>query len=184
MANIVTLLWGLLAGLRGTIAQAAAPAWARRTRTDRVAPARTHSDRKPNEKHQAPIPDPAAIERALAELLSLFAQWQAGTLPPQPDSAPRYVAHPSWHPVWLRRRPAPAAKPAPRSTPTRTRQPQPAPARPLPQATRSPAPIPRPHRALGPADLLACPRAFLPGRALPRTAIRACRGQAPTPPTP
>lgn len=165
MTNIITLLLGLLAGLRGTLAHAAAPAWPRRRRASRAAPARAQSEHNRINPPAAPRPDPAAIDRAMAELLSLFAQWQSGTLPPQPESAPRYIPHPSWHPVWLRRRPQPrATRPAP--TPER------------PQTILPRAPIP--HRVHATPSHRAAPRS----RALPHPTNPLHRGQAPTPPTP
>ncbi len=174
MTNIITLLLGLLAGLRGTLAHAAAPAWPRRRRASRAAPARTHSEHNRIKPSEAPIPGSAAIDRAMAELFSLFAQWQSGTLPQQPESAPRYIPHPSWHPVWLRRRPTPAPPRPPAAR--RTQRPAPTPERPQTILPRAPIPH-RPHAT-------ASHRASSLGRALPRPANPPHRGQAPTPPTP
>lgn len=176
MTNIITLLLGLLAGLRGTLAHAAAPAWPRRRRASRATPTRAQSEHNRINPPVAPRPDSAAIDRAMAELLSLFAQWQSGTLPPQPESAPRYIPHPSWHPVWLRRRPTPPRPPAARRP--QPRAPRPAPAPEHPQTILPRAPIP--HRVHATPSHRASPL----GRALPRPAIHPHRGQAPIPPTP
>ncbi len=178
MTNILSLLLGLLAGLRGTLAQTATPSWPRRTRTRRAPQAHAQSEPSRIKPPKAHLPDSAAIDRAMAELFSLFAQWQSGTLPPQVESPPRYIPHPSWQPVWLRRRPTPAP---PRPLAARRIQARalclaPAPQR--PQAILPRAPIP--HR------LRATPshRASSLGRALPRPANHPNRGQAPTRPTP
>lgn len=98
MPMLVTLLWSLLTGLRRrpAPAQPCAPAAA----------------------------EWAAIERALAELMELHAQWKAGTLPPQPRSDRRPARH----------RPAPPPGAHPGSVP------RPAPHRPL-------APVPHPAAA-------------------------------------
>lgn len=178
MTNILSLLLGLLAGLRGTIAQAAAPAWPRRSRASRAAPARAQSEHNRIKPSKAQLPDSAAIEHAMGELFSLFAQWQSGTLPPQPASAPRYIPHPSWQPVWLRRRPTPAPPRPPAARRTQARALRLAPAPEHPQTILARAPIPhRVHATLSHS-------ASSPGRALSRPAIHPHRGQAPTPPTP
>ena len=180
VTNIITLLWGLLAGLRRTNMRAAALAGPREPRASRVAPARPQSNRSRNDN---PILDPAAIEHAMAQLLSLFAQWQSGTLPPQAESAPRYIPHPSWHPIWLRRRrappPAPEPKRAPRRIPMRQRE---APARALApsRAPDPPRPLPHPGHVRQRPSHQAAPI----GRAVPRPQTHLNRVQAPTLPTP
>lgn len=195
MTNIITLLWGLLSGLRGTLAQATGSAGSRSPRASRVAPARPQSDRHQNESAEALILDPTAIERAMAELLSLFAQWKAGTLPPQAEAAPRYIPHPSWHPIWLRRRqPAPTPTPAPLPTsplrPKRRALPRAPSVLPPDPGTQAPptrnAPIVRHHPAPRRPTQARLPRPCTTQGAptLPRPPHRAAPGQAPTPPTP
>lgn len=199
MANILTYLWTLLTDLPAAL-RPRSPAKAPPQRAEgaqencvRAAPVR----RAPRPAPEEPILDAAGVERAMAELMSLFAQWKAGTLPPPPPPVSRYHPHPSWQPVQLRRPPAvaqanSAAAAAPSPRPPR----RPGPARPpagTPAAPFRPAPVlPRPPDSRRPLPPVPAPRhpaarPILPGalrRAVPRPPRTPHRGQAATRPTP
>ena len=172
MSHIVTLLWALLAGLRALPRpRRRAPRLVRPGLASQVAPLRAAQGHPPsrqrtpeNRPRATPQPSEAEIARAMAQLMDLFAHWQAGTLPP-----------PGPHTLLTGRyrRPAPHAphRPAPTRHPPRLR----ALARPMPAA--------RPH-ALPPRarPAPASPPATRP-RHVPSPARAAFRGQAPTRPT-
>lgn len=200
MANILTYLWTLLTDLPGALRHRA-PARLRPNRAEGAAETRvrTPAPRPRADEADDVSLDAAGVERALAEFMALFAQWQAGTLPPAPPPAPRYVPHPSWQPIQLRRRPAtpePPAAPAPPAAlrPAHARKPCAPPSRPLPAAAPEPAAAPpsspnlrpappRAHSGTAPArpaSRSVPPRALRSARAAPAPVRAPRRGQAPT----